>query len=242
MKWSFLLTTLKAFGFCEKFISLIQQCLSTINYTLLINGSHEAKINPSRGLRQGDPLSPYLFIIRSQVLARLISREENKGTIRGVQLANRAPAITKLFYANDVMLFCNAKLSEVRTLLNCLDIYGKWFGQIISVEKSVIFGSKGVYPDFLRQVKDQLGIKKLWHGTNYMGLPLFLSNNKARDFAYVKEKMDARLASWKGKSLSQARRATLIKFVTQAILNYTMSTFMLPRKINDKIDVAVRRF
>ena len=51
MEWSFLLTTLKAFGFCERFISLIQQCLYTASYTLLINGSHEAKINPSRGLR-----------------------------------------------------------------------------------------------------------------------------------------------------------------------------------------------
>ena len=51
MEWSFPLTTFKAFGFCERFISLIQQCLSTVSYTLLINGSHEAKINPSRGLR-----------------------------------------------------------------------------------------------------------------------------------------------------------------------------------------------
>ena len=161
----------------------------------MINGSHEAKINPYRGLRQGDPLSPYLFIIGCEVLARLISREEIKGNIRGVHLANGVPPITKLFYADDVML-------EIRSLLSCLDCYGKWSGQIISVEKSVIFGSKGVHPDFLRQVKDKLGIKKLWHGTNYLGLPLFLSNNKARDFAYVKEKMDARLASWKGKSLS----------------------------------------
>ncbi|XP_030939755.1 uncharacterized protein LOC115964624 [Quercus lobata] len=212
------------------------------SYTLLINGSHEAKINPSRGLRQGDPLSPHLFITGCEVLARLISRKENKGNIRGVHLANGAPAITKLFYADDVMLFCNAKLSEIRILLNCLDRYGKWFGKIISVKKSGIFCSKGVRLDFLRQFKDQWGFKKLRHGTKYLGVPLFLSNNKARDFAYVKEKIDARLASWKSKSLSWAGRATLIKLVAQTIPNYTMPTFLLPRKINDKLDAAVRRF
>ena len=157
-------------------------------------GGHKAKINPSRGLRR-DPPSPYLFIIGCEVLARLISRGEIKGNIRGVHLANGAPPITKLFYADDVMLFCNAKLSEIRTLLNFLDCYGKWSRQIISVEKSGIFSSKGVHPEFLRLVKDQLGFKKLKHGTKYLGVPLFLSNNKARDFAYVKEKVDARLAS-----------------------------------------------
>ena len=175
-------------------------------------------------------------------MARLISREEIKGNIRGVHLANGVPPITKLFYADDVMLFCNAKMSEIRSLLNCLDCYGKWFGQIISGEKSDIFNSKGVHPEFLRQVKDQLGFKKLRHGTKYLRVPLFLSNNKAKDFAYVKEKVDVRLASWKSKCLSWAGRATLIKSVAQSIPNYTMSTFLLPRKINDRLDAVVRRF
>ena len=175
-------------------------------------------------------------------MARLISREEIKGNIRGLHLANGVPPITKLFYADDVMLFCNAKMSEIRSLLNCLDCYGKWFGQIISGEKSDIFNSKGVHPEFLRQVKDQLGFKKLRHGTKYLRVPLFLSNNKAKDFAYVKEKVDVRLASWKSKCLSWAGRATLIKSVAQSIPNYTMSTFLLPRKINDRLDAVVRRF
>ena len=98
---------------------------------------------------------------------------ENKGNIRGVHLANGVPPITKLFYANDVMLFCNAKQSEIRTLWNCLDCYGKWSGQIISVEKSGIFSLKGVHPFFPRQVKDQLGFKKLRHGTYQITRPEF---------------------------------------------------------------------
>ena len=120
---------------------------------------HEAKINPSRGLRQGDPLSPYLFIIGCEVLARLISRGEIKGNIRGVHLANRAPPITKLFYADDVMLFCNAKLLEIRTLLNCLDCYGKWSRQIISVEKSGIFIRKESILSFLDKLKTSWDLK-----------------------------------------------------------------------------------
>lgn len=86
------------------------------------------------------------------------------------------------------------------------------------------------------------GFKKLQHGTKYLGVPLFLSNNKAKDFANVKEKIDARLASWKSKSLSWAGRAILIKSVAQTIPNYTTSTLLLPKKINDKLDAAVRHF
>jgi len=82
MEWEFLTTIFKAFGFSSKFTKQIHQCLSTVNSTLLLNGSQEAKIISLRGLRQGDPLSPYLFIIGNEVLARLINREVSRGNNR----------------------------------------------------------------------------------------------------------------------------------------------------------------
>lgn len=117
MEWEFLITTFKAFGFSLKFTKQIHQCLSTVNYTLLLNGSQEAKIISLRGLRQGAPLFLYLCIIGSEVLARLINREVSRGNNKGVKVANGAPPISKLFFADDAMFFCNAKMSEVRSLV-----------------------------------------------------------------------------------------------------------------------------
>ena len=75
MEWGFILRVLKAFGFNEQFTNLIHQCLSTVHYSLLLNGGICPTFHPERGLRQGDPLSPYLFILGSEVLMRLINRE-----------------------------------------------------------------------------------------------------------------------------------------------------------------------
>lgn len=102
---------------------------------LLLNGGKEASFALSRGLRQGDPLSPYLFIIGKEILARLIDREVERGTIRGVKVSIEAPAIMKLFYVDDVMLFCNAKMAEVRALMNCLNSYCEWSVQCINIDK-----------------------------------------------------------------------------------------------------------
>jgi hypothetical protein len=93
------------FGFNQKVTDLIFQCISTVKYTLLLNGSISRSINPSRGIRQGDPLSPYLFILCSEVLTRLINREVESSILKGVKIALRAPPISKLLYADDVLLF-----------------------------------------------------------------------------------------------------------------------------------------
>jgi hypothetical protein len=114
--------------------------------------------------------------------------------------STRAPAITKLFYADDVMLFCNAKMSEVRALRGifsyalCLNQYCDWSGQSINMEKCGIFSSTGVHAQFLSQIKNLWGLKKLHQGASYLGVPLFLSKNRNKDFAYVKEKIEARTA------------------------------------------------
>jgi hypothetical protein len=103
-----------------------------------------------------------------------------------VKLGVGAAAISKLFYADDVIFFCGAKVSEVDALMKCLEKYCLWSGQSISVEKSGIFAFKGVHHNFLSQVKNQWGFKQLSQAVKYLGAPLFLIKNKSKDFAYVK--------------------------------------------------------
>uniref|UniRef100_A0A2N9HFT5 Reverse transcriptase domain-containing protein n=1 Tax=Fagus sylvatica TaxID=28930 RepID=A0A2N9HFT5_FAGSY len=218
IEWNFILAVLRALGFDHKFITLIHQCISTVSFTLLLNGFKSTSFTPGRGLRQGDPLSPYLFTLCSEVLSRIINREVDRGAIQGVKLGPGAPPIAKLFYADD------------------------WSGESISVEKSGIFASKGVHRQFLLQVKNQWGYKQLPNGVKYLGVPLFLSRNKSMDFAYVKEKLEARTSTWKSKNLSWMGRATLIKSVAQACPIYAMSTCIFPKKLCNNLDAIVRKF
>ena len=202
LEWEFILSMLRAMGFDQKVIMLIHQCISIVHYTHLLNGTKSSSIEPSRGLRQGDPLSPFLFIMCADVLARMINREVLRGAIKAVKVNPGADAISKLFYADDVILFCDAKTSEVEALMQCIEKYCLWSGQTISVEKFGIFVLKGVRRNFIAQVKNQWGFKKLSSSLKYLGVPLFLTRNKSKDFAFVKEKLESRTANWKSKALS----------------------------------------
>ena len=156
LEWDFILAVLKAVGFEQKIVNLIYQCISIVQYTLLLNGTKSSSIF-ARGLRQGDPLSPYLFILCADVLAKLVNREVERGAIKGVKVSPRAAAISQLFYADDVILFCGAKIFEVAVLMCCIEKYCLWSSQSISVEKSSFFVSKGVHRNFIVQVKNQWG-------------------------------------------------------------------------------------
>ena len=95
---------------------------------MLLNGDKCPSFTPSSGLRQGDPLSPYLFILGSKVLMRLISREVDHGLLTAIKVSSNAPPISKLCYADDVILFSKAKMSELASLKICLEKYCAWSG------------------------------------------------------------------------------------------------------------------
>jgi hypothetical protein len=242
MEWCFLEKVLKAFRFNDQATRLIMQCVTTVQFTLLLNGGIHSNVTPSRGLRQGDPLSPYLFILGSEVLLRLIDKEVNQGKLKGVKIGISIPPITKLCYADDLILFCRARIDDVRSLMSCLNSYCSWLGQSISIEKSGIFFSKGVHGNFKNQLKSIWGFKTFPENTKYLGIPLFLSNNKRRDFKYLKENLEAKTSSWKCKSLLWMGRATLIKSVALAIPSYTMAVCKLPKGLCEEMDAIVRRF
>lgn len=97
--------------------------MSTIQYLVLINGGISETFSPGRGLRQGDPLSPYLFILCSEFITRLLNKEESQGNIHGIKVSKGGPAISHLMYADDLLLMCKANNQEARAVKRCLDAY-----------------------------------------------------------------------------------------------------------------------
>lgn len=112
VEWIFLEGMMKQMGFDAKWIAFIMECITTVSYFILINGKPSDIINPFRGLRQGDLLSPYLFLICSEVRHGLLQKSAEAGHIRGVFICKKGPRLTHLFFADDSLVFCGATLAE----------------------------------------------------------------------------------------------------------------------------------
>ena len=123
VEWSFLREVMKRMGFNEKWVELVIERVSTVTYSLLINGEPMGNIKPSRGIYQGDLLSPYLFFLCSEGLHRMIKKVADDGDIQGVSICRNRPKLTHLFFADDSHLFCKATTQECQKVLEILSSY-----------------------------------------------------------------------------------------------------------------------
>ncbi|KAM6553580.1 hypothetical protein CsatB_014342 [Cannabis sativa] len=141
VEWSFLRAMMARMGFASKWIDLIMACVSTVRYRVVYNGHVLDPISPSRGIRQSDPLSTYLFIIGAEGLSALIQKFEANRLIQGCKVAQRAPPITHMFFANDSYLFSQATQGAADSITNLLQLFENASGQKVNYSKSSIFFS-----------------------------------------------------------------------------------------------------
>ncbi|XP_060965607.1 uncharacterized protein LOC115718055 [Cannabis sativa] len=203
-------------------------CLSSVQYQVLLNGGLTKAFVPKRGLKQGDPLSPYLFILGAEVLSRLFSRAESEGNLKGYSLSRGGTPISHLMYADDLLIFLEAEKGNVAGALKSLDTYCSWSGQMMNMQKSKIFFSKNCSGVCREEIQSLLGLEEMGREEKFLGNPLFLKGNRSSDFEFILDKISARLEGWRARLLSQAARG--------------MSVFVLPRKIINQIDAVLRRF
>lgn len=119
-------------GFHERWIDRIMLCVSTVSYQIKVNADYTNRVIPQRGLRQGDPLSPYLFIICAEALSAMLQRAEEEGKIEGIKVCAAAPRINHLFFADDSLILMRAQRSDARELQRILDVYESASGQMIN--------------------------------------------------------------------------------------------------------------
>jgi hypothetical protein len=131
-------------GFDDALIKLIMNCVKYVNYSVVVNGNVVGKIIPSRGIRQGDPIYLYLFILCAEAFSSLLQHAHIKETIFGVPTSKNGPKITRLFFADNSLVFCKANQVEWSILLNILEIYERGYGQKIILNKTVVFFSSAV--------------------------------------------------------------------------------------------------
>ncbi|XP_031116486.1 uncharacterized protein LOC116020140 [Ipomoea triloba] len=112
-------------GFSERWVNLMKECVSTVQYKVLVEQKEWGLISPGRGLRQGDPLSPCLFIIVAESLSAMLRVQERVGALHGVRVARGAPAVSHLFFADDCLFFFQANNLEAGVIEAVLREYGE---------------------------------------------------------------------------------------------------------------------
>ena len=112
--------------------------ITSVSYKFLHNGEEFGHVVPPWGLRQGDPISPYIYIMCAEGLSSIITRDEDVGLLHGCRIARGAPAISHLLFVDDCYLFFRANEGEADTMKNILQRYASISGQIINFNKSAV--------------------------------------------------------------------------------------------------------
>ena len=200
VEWEFLERAMLHLGFSRRFVATIMSCVKSVSYSVLLNGVPGSNIKPSRGLRQGDPLSPYLFLVCAMGLQGLLHKAESEGLIRGVSICKNGPCVSHLFFADNSVLFSRAKESECQVILDILSIYEKGSRQKINRDKTNIFFSSNTNHDLQARIQHLFGVPSIRQHEKYLGLPAFVGRAKKQSFVYIKERIWKRLQGWKENS------------------------------------------
>lgn len=242
VEWGFLEAMLSKLGFRRRWVQLIMKCVSTVRYQIKINGKLTQQFCPSRGLRQGDPLSPYLFVICAEGLSALLQDAEERGTISGVKICHGAPSVSHLFFADDSMLLLKANQQEAEALHEVLKLYEESSSQCINVEKSAVMFSPNTDPVIKAHVKQSLAIHSENWNEKYLGLPVHVGRSRRKPFSYIKGNICGRVYGLQERLLAKETKKALVKTVAQAIPTYAMSCFDLTKTFCTEVNTLLGRF
>lgn len=193
----------------------------------MINRAPRGYLFPSRGLRQGDPLSPYLFLMRAKGLS--IAKVERNGVLQGVSVCQNTPPIHHLLFDDDCLIFARARKKDCAAIMNILKFYKIVSGQQVNLHKSAACFSRNVRGHMQDQLATLLGVERVHRHEKYLGLSTFVGRNRGICFTHIKERLWKKLQDWKEKILSAAGNELHVKVVAQAIPLYTMYLLSFPQ-------------
>ncbi|KAL5540368.1 hypothetical protein UlMin_043037 [Ulmus minor] len=242
VEWSFIREVMKKLGFSEGWIKKVMDCVTSVYYSLLINGEKVGYIRPSRGLRQGDPLSPYLFLLCAEGLPSLIHTFEITRQLQGMRYGTNGPTISHLFFADDSLLFVEATPTSCYAIKEILLQYETASGQLVNYSKSAVCFGPSISAEDIGRMVAILGFAQVKCHEHYLGLPCFSGKNKSKLFNSIKDRVWNKLCGWKSKLLSAGGREILTKAIIQAIPTYSMNMFKIPISLIKELHRLCARF
>ncbi|GJV81698.1 RNA-directed DNA polymerase, eukaryota [Tanacetum coccineum] len=240
VRWDYIEIILKKFGFGDKWCKWIDGCLRTSRGSVLVNGSPTTEFQFGKGLKQGDPLSPFLFILVMESLHVSFQRVVDAGLFSGIKLDN-STSITHLFYADDAIFMGHWNCYNIELLTRVLEIFHKASGMRINMTKSKLLGIS-VTHDIAEQAASKIGCSVLKMPFTYLGSKVGSLMTRSMSWNEVVERMVTRLSRWKLKTLSIGGRLTLLKSVLGSIPLYHMAMYKVPKKVLHVMERIRARF
>ena len=188
LEWEFLWFMMRKLGFNRRWINWVQEYV-TVTYSILMEGQPFGYFKPNKGLRQSDPLSPYLFLIYAEELSFLLHKVEQNGKIQGVRISNRCPLINHLLFANNSLPLCKASTVHCANVLEVLENYERLNGQMVNLNKSALVFNCNTPHRLRTQLAEQMRVTDIGTQDKYLGLPSTMHKSKKATFAYEKEKV-----------------------------------------------------
>lgn len=240
VEWPYLEQVLNCLNFPEVFIKWVMVCIKTVYYTIIINGVPVAPFKARKGLRQGDPLSPFLFILAMEYLKRQLGTLKRKLDFNFHPKCARM-SITHLGFADDLLLFYTGDFVSVQMLYNCFQIFSQASGLVANADKSSIYFG-GVCKDDQNAILQALGFTKGELPFRYLGIPLSTKRTNVLQYKPLLDKILNKITSWTFSFLSYAGRLQFIKSVLFSIQIFWSQVFVLPKKVVQLIESLCRRF
>jgi hypothetical protein len=237
--WEYLLEMMNRRGFSLRWTNWLASVLGHSSSIIMLNGNPGPIIKHHRGLRQGDPLSPYLFILAMDVLSRIfdIATEEGHLTL----LKGRRARLRLSLYADDVMIFTNPVKSDVSCIMQIMKAFGDATGLNINMAKSSIapIRCSGINMD---EILEDFTGRRVAFPIQYLGLPLTLGRTKMVHLQYIQDRAKGKLAGWQGKLVNMAGRRELVRSVLSSLPVYLLTVIRAPKNFLKELDKLRKRF
>ncbi|GJS46147.1 RNA-directed DNA polymerase, eukaryota, reverse transcriptase zinc-binding domain protein [Tanacetum coccineum] len=240
VRWDFVDTILKKFGFGDKWCKWIHSCLQSSRGSILINGSPTPEFQFFKGLKQGDPLSPFLFILVMESLHLSFQRVVDAGLFSGIKL-DSSMSVSHLFYADDAIFMGQWNQSNIDTIVRVLKVFHSASGLRINMKKSKLMGI-AVDASRVEQAIRQIGCMALKMPFKYLGSVVGDRMSRVKAWNDVIDTLVTRLSRWKLKTISIGGRLTLLKSVLGSTPIFHMSIYKVPMAVLRTMEGIRARF
>ena len=240
VQWDFLESLLCHLGFPAHFVVLVMQCISSASYSVAVNGDLHGFFSGQCGVRQGDPLSPYMFICCMEYFSRMLSLASQQEGFR-YHPKCAAQGITHLAFADDVLLLARGDLSSVSCIMQQLTIFGRTSGLHINPQKSFIFFGGVSYVQKLA-ILSASGFSEGQFPFTYLGVPLSPHRLLASQFTPLLQDLHSSIQGWMGRYLTYAGRLELLRSVLFGKVQFWLNIFPVPDSVLKQIISICRNF
>lgn len=239
VSWEYLLSMLVQRGFGHRWTEWLAALFRSSSSAALLNGVPGQKIWHRRGLRQGDPLSPYLFILAMDVLNQIFDIATEEGRLS--PLKGRQAKLRLALYADDAVIFTNPSKEDVKCIMDIMAAFGDATGLRINMSKSTVALIQCAGIDMDEVLADFAGARVHFPIT-YLGLPITLTRTRMVHLQYIQDRAKGKLSGWQGKLVTVAGRRELIRSVITSLPVYLISTIKPPKQFIKEFDKLHRRF